>query len=90
MSKPPFSLDRVNEGVYRVLDAQAQHVGNLKRIGGQWKFKAVGYTEQGALIPGGGPLTTQHNQVFEAPDADLVSERLTPLPGAGGCADAQP
>jgi hypothetical protein len=90
MSQPPFSLHLVNEGVYRVLDAQAQHVGNLKRIGGQWKFKAVGYTVEGALIPGGGPLTAQHNQVFEAPDAEELSARLTPSLGAGGCADIQP
>lgn len=90
MSQPPFSLDRVNEGIYRVLDAQAQHVGNLKRIGGQWKFKAVGYTEEGALIPGGGPLTAQHNQAFEAPEAELLNARLTPSLGAGGGADVLP
>jgi hypothetical protein len=90
MSKPPFALDRVNDGVYRVLDAHAQHVGNLKRIGGQWKFKAVGYTEEGAVIPGGGPLTTQHNQAFDAPDASVVSARLAPSPGAGGSGTIQP
>lgn len=84
MSKPLFSLDRVNEGVYRVTDGQAQHVGNLKRIGGLWKFKAVGYTPEGALIPGGGPLTEQHNLTFEAPDVEAVCARLTPSPGAGG------
>ena len=89
MSKPLFSLDRVNEGVYRVTDGQAQHVGNLKRIGGLWKFKAVGYTPEGALIPGGGPLTAQHNQAFEAPDVEAVSVRLTPSPGAGGSCTIQ-
>lgn len=73
----PLSLESVNDGIFRVLDAQAQHVGNLKRIGGQWKFKAVGYTKQGALVPGGGPLTAQHNQVFERPDANEVSVGLT-------------
>lgn len=89
MSKPSFSLEPVNEGVYRVLDGQARHVGNLKRIGGQWKFKAVGYTDEGALIPGGGPLTAQHNQAFDAPDVAAVSARLTPSPGAGGSATIQ-
>jgi hypothetical protein len=82
MHRPPLSLEPVNDGVYRVVDARAQHVGNLKRIGGQWKFKAVGYTEQGALIPGGGPLTAQHNQVFERPNAVEVSAGLTGTPDA--------
>ncbi len=76
MPMSPISLESVNDGIYRVLDAQAQHVGNLKHIGGQWKFKAVGYTENGALIPGGGPLTAQHNQVFERPDASEVDAGL--------------
>ncbi|HEX5738995.1 MAG TPA: hypothetical protein VFY22_10820 [Hydrogenophaga sp.] len=76
MPRQQFSLDPVNDGVYRVLDVRAQHVGNLKRIGGQWKFKAVGYTEQGAMIPGGGPLTAQHNLVFESPDSAEVSAGL--------------
>jgi len=78
----PLSLERVNDGVYRVLDAQAGHVGNLKHVGGQWKFKAVGYTEHGALIPGGGPLTARHNRVFEEPDEQAVSAALTSASGA--------
>lgn len=83
MQKPPLSLEPVNDGVIRVVDAQAQHVGNLKLIGGQWKFKAVGYTVRGEVIPGGGPFTTQHNQVFERPDAHEVSARLTIAAGTG-------
>ncbi|MBA4266406.1 MAG: hypothetical protein C0453_15105 [Comamonadaceae bacterium] len=82
MLKPPLSLESVNSGVSRVLDSQAQHVGNLKYIGGQWKFKAVGYTEQGALVPGGGPLTARHNQVFARPDAHEVGAGLMGLPDA--------
>jgi len=77
MLLPPLSLEPVNDGVYRVLDARARHVGNLKHIGGQWKFKAVGYTGHGALIPGGGPFTAQHNRVFEKPDEHAVSAALT-------------
>lgn len=77
MSKPSFSLEPVNDGVYRVLDAQARHVGNLKRIGAQWRFKAVGYTEQGETVPGGGPFTLRHNRVFERPDAEAVGAGLS-------------
>ena len=72
----PLSLSPVNEGVFSVLDATAQPVGNLKRIGAVWKFKAVGTTALGELVPGGGPLTERHNTVFERPDAAEVSAGL--------------
>jgi hypothetical protein len=72
----PLSLRPVNEGVFAVLDASGQQVGNLKRIGAVWKFKAVGYTTQGEAVPGGGPLTERHNTVFERPDAAEVSAVL--------------
>lgn len=73
---PELTISPVNDGVYRVLDARRGHVGNLKRIGGQWKFKAIGYGPNGQLIPGGGPLTEQHNTSFAAPDAEIVSATL--------------
>ncbi|MGS5089218.1 hypothetical protein ACVC7V_22295 [Hydrogenophaga sp. A37] len=72
----PLNLSPLNEGVFAVLDAGGQQVGNLKRIGAVWKFKAVGSTAQGELVPGGGPLTARHNAVFERPDADEVSAGL--------------
>lgn len=72
----PLSLHPVNEGVFAVRDATGQPVGNLKRIGVVWKFKAVGTTEQGETVPGGGPLTARHNAVFERPDAAQVSAGL--------------
>ena len=72
----PLRLSPVNEGVFAVLDAAGQPVGNLKRIGAVWKFKAVGTTVQGELVPGGGPLTERHNAVFERPDAAEVSAGL--------------
>lgn len=74
--KPGLSLHPLNDAVYAVFDAQNQHVGQLKRIGAVWKFKAVGYTTQGALEPGGGPLTHQHNAVFDHPDAAELTARL--------------
>lgn len=72
----PLSLRPVNDGVFAVLDATGQSVGNLKRIGAVWKFKAVGSTAQGEAVPGGGPLTERHNTVFARPDAVEVSARL--------------
>ncbi len=72
----PLSLRPVNDGVFAVLDASGQPVGNLKRIGAVWKFKAMGRTAQGETVPGGGPLTERHNTVFARPDAAEVSAGL--------------
>ena len=72
----PLSLHPVNAGVFAVYAAAGLHVGNLKRIGAVWKFKAVGSTARGETVPGGGPLTERHNMVFERPDAAEVSAGL--------------
>ena len=69
-------LKPVNANVHSVHLADGAHVGNLKRVGAVWKFKAVGYDQAGAVEPGGGPLTNQHNMVFAQPDAAEVSARL--------------
>ena len=69
-------LEPVSGRICRVLDAAGQHVGNLKLIGGLWKFKAIGYDASGATIPGGGPLTGRHNTVFEQLDAADIGQRL--------------
>jgi hypothetical protein len=63
-------------GACPVLDAQGRQVGNLKLIGGRWKFKAIGHDAQGQLIPGGGPLTDRHNSLFDRLDAAEISARL--------------
>jgi len=73
---PPLSLRPVNAAVYNVHGPDGVHVGNLKRIGAVWKFKAIGYDAAGRLVPGGGPLTARHNTVFAAPDADTVATGL--------------
>lgn len=68
------SLNRVNEGVCEVRNAQGLHVGNLKLIGGRWKFKAIGYGPQGELLPGGGPLTDRHNtEIASLDEAGICS-----------------
>ncbi|WP_229676306.1 hypothetical protein [Polaromonas eurypsychrophila] len=66
-------MSPLNDGVWRVKHSQHGHVGNLKRIGSVWKFKAVGYGPGGEVIPGGGPLTDFHNTPFSAPDEALVN-----------------
>lgn len=72
----PLALKPLNANLHSVHLANGAHVGNLKRIGGVWKFKAVGYDETGAVEPGGGPLTGRHNMEFVQPDAAQVNERL--------------
>lgn len=66
----------VNANVYSVHLSNGAHVGNLKRIGAVWKFKAIGYDAAGKVIPGGGPLTDRHNTPFSAPDVVEVSAKL--------------
>ena len=69
-------LGPVLGGACRVLDDQGRQVGNLKLIGGRWKFKAIGHDDQGQLVPGGGPLTERHNMSFDQLDAAAISARL--------------
>ncbi len=76
----PLTLHAVNADVHSVHAADGAHVGNLKRVGAVWKFKAIGYEENGQVVPGGGPLTDRHNTVFAAPDVVMVSHRLTSPP----------
>jgi hypothetical protein len=71
-----LTLRPVNSNVHSVHLPDGAHVGNLKRIGAIWKFKAVGYEANGDVLPGGGPLTDRHNTPFESPDAEQVSAAL--------------
>ena len=72
-----LKLQPVSPGVCRVLTNAGLHVGNLKLIGGSWKFKAIGYDVAGQVVPGGGPLTAKHNVRFAALDEDKISQTLT-------------
>ena len=74
----PLTLQRLNDQVIRVLSDQGEQVGNLKLIGGVWKFKAIGHDASGNVIPGGGPYTERHNTVFAVADAALVNAGLHP------------
>lgn len=73
-----MKLSKFNDLVYRVLTDQDEHVGNLKLINATWKFKAIGYEQNGDVIPGGGPLTDRHNTTFDALDEVLISAKLGP------------
>ena len=70
---PPWAVDPVNASVVRLLDSTGLHVGNLKRINGLWKFKAIGQDADGAVIPGGGPLTDWHNTLLASLDATALA-----------------
>jgi len=72
----PFTLSKVNDGVYRLQSSQGEHLGNLKLIHARWKFKAVGYDAQGNVVPGGGPLTARHNTSFDSLDEAAIADAL--------------
>ena len=71
-----LTLTCVNPDVYSVHLPDGANVGNLKRVGAVWKFKAVGYDDAGGVEPGGGPLTDGHNTPLSAPDVDELNAKL--------------
>ena len=71
-----LTLRLINTNVHSVHAPDGAHVGNLKRVGTVWKFKAIGYDAAGNVVPGGGPLTEQHNTAFAAPDVAAVNAQL--------------
>ena len=72
---PALTLHPVNDGTVALRLAGGEPVGQLKWIGGRWKFKAMGY-EGAELVPGGGPLTARHNCTFDTLDAAQISTVL--------------
>lgn len=69
-------LNKLNDQVVSVHLGSGELVGQLKWIGGLWKFKAVGYTAEGQVVPGGGPLTERHNMTFAVLDEAAVNAGL--------------
>ena len=69
-------LHTVSPVICRVLTNADLHVGNLKLIGGVWKFKAIGYDTSGQVVPGGGPLTDRHNNIFATLDETEINRGL--------------
>ena len=70
-------LHSVSPVVCRVLTNSGLHIGNLKLIGGVWKFKAIGYDASSHVVPGGGPLTDRHNVSFAALDEAEINRVLS-------------
>ena len=77
-----MKLVNINPSVVQVQADDATPLGHLKHINGLWKFKALGYDDQGDLVPGGGPLTGVHNAVFETLDPTAIAVRLFPATSA--------
>ena len=71
-----LKLQLTSRSVCRILTDAGLHVGNLKQIGGMWKFKAIGYDAAGQVVPGGGPLTHKHNQAFATLDEAEINRVL--------------
>ena len=71
-----LTLSKLNDSAYRVLADQGLHVGNLKFINGLWKFKAIGYEQNGDITPGWGPLTELHNTTFATLDVVSINAKL--------------
>ena len=70
-----FHFKPVSDQVVSVYLVTGEWVGNLKRIGSVWKFKAIG-VEAGQLVPGGGLLTHRHNLTFASLDEAVISAAL--------------
>ena len=70
-----FHFKPVSDQVVSVYALTGEWVGNLKRIGSVWKFKAVG-VDAGQLVPGGGPLTHRHNETFAVWDEAAICAAL--------------
>ena len=74
-----LKLELQSPGICRVVTGAGLHVGNLKSIGGVWKFKAIGYDAAGQVVPGGGLLTEKHNMTFAALDQAQVNAVLAEI-----------
>ena len=71
-----LQLQPLNDNVYAVVTPTGEHVGNLKRIGAIWKFKAIGYDAHGDVEPGGGPLTERHNLIIGTACANALNAAM--------------
>ena len=71
-----LQLQPLNDNVCTVVTPTGEHVGNLKRIGAIWKFKAIGYDAHGNVEPGGGPLTQRHNLIIDTACADALNAAM--------------
>jgi len=73
----PLQLNPVSAGAQQVRSAQGEVLGQIKWISGCWKFKALWRDEEGDWVPGGGPLTSQHNKTLDSDDLGQWQHALT-------------
>lgn len=62
----PLQLRPINDGAQFVTSVNGVILGQIKRINGTWKFKALWLDEEGDWVPGGGPLTDRHNVTLDS------------------------
>jgi hypothetical protein len=72
----PLKLRPISDGAQFVITAQGVVMGQIKRINGTWKFKALWLDEDGDWVPGGGPLTDRHNATLDSTKAQDWQARL--------------
>jgi hypothetical protein len=65
----PLKLRPINDGAQFITTAKGVVMGQIKRINGTWKFKALWRDEVGDWVPGGGPLTNWHNATLDSTNA---------------------
>lgn len=65
----PLILRPINDGAQFITTAEGVVMGQIKRINGTWKFKALWRDEVGDWVPGGGPLTDRHNATLDNTNA---------------------
>jgi len=72
----PLKLRPINDGAQFITTAKGVVMGQIKRINGTWKFKALWRDEVGDWVPGGGPLTDRHNAMLDSTNAQEWQARL--------------
>jgi len=76
VSDLPLKLRPINDGAQYITTANGVVMGQIKRINGTWKFKALWRDEVGDWVPGGGPLTDRHNTTLDSTKAQYWQARL--------------
>jgi len=69
-------LLRLRQDLHAVFDGRDHHLGGLKNLRGRWTFQAIGYDDDGRLLPGGGPCAGCHGLRLAGPDGPALMELL--------------
>ena len=71
-----ISLLGLRQDLHAVFDGGGHHIGVLKKLRGQWSFRAVGYGSDGEPVNGGGPCAACHGDTLEGPGRQALVDRL--------------